>query len=116
MTINDIGYLLIKSINNNSSENKAKFLRKTQVFKDKKEENYNITLEDISHYITTYENKRMQFKTLYDEYLSKRFDLYMKWKKSKNVLDLDNLIKLERPPFEEIPDIYTKKRPMTKLK
>jgi hypothetical protein len=40
----------------------------------------------------------------------------MKWKKSKNVLDLDNLVKLDRPPFEDIPDIYTKKRPKTKLK
>jgi len=116
MTINDIGFLLLKSMNNNIPENRMKFLKKTKVFKDKKEEEYNKNLEDISHYLATYENKRNQYRTLYDEYLSKRFALYSKWKKSKNVLDLDNLLKLERPPYEEIPDIYTKKRPVTKLK
>ena len=116
MTINDIGFLLLKSMNNNSPENKVKFLKVSKVFKDKNEEDYNKTLEDISNYIATYENKRNQNRTLYDEYLTKRFNLYMKWKKSKNVLDLDNLVKLDRPPFEDIPDIYTKKRPKTKLK
>jgi len=116
MTINDIGFLLLKSMNNNSPENKVKFLKISKVFKDKNEEDYNKTLEDISNYIATYENKRNQNRTLYDEYLTKRFNLYMKWKKSKNVLDLDNLVKLDRPPYEDIPDIYTKKRPKTKLK
>jgi len=116
MTINDIGFLLLKSMNNNSPDNKVKFLKISKVFKDKNEEDYNKTLEDISNYIATYENKRNQNRTLYDEYLSKRFNLYMKWKKSKNVLDLDNLVKLDRPPYEDIPDIYTKKRPKTKLK
>ena len=116
MTINDIGFLLLKSMNNNSPENKVKFLKVSKVFKDKKEEDYNKTLEDISHYIATYENKRSLNTSLYDEYISRRFSLYMKWKKSKNVLDLDNLVKLDRPPFEDIPDIYTKKRPKTKLK
>lgn len=116
MTINDIGFLLLKSMNNNSPENKVKFLKTVKIYKDKKEEDYNKTLEDISNYIATYENKRSQNKNLYDEYLSNRFNLYMKWKKSKNVLDLDNLLKYDRPPYEEIPDIYTKKKPKTKLK
>ena len=58
MTINDIGLLLIKSINNNNAENKLKFLKTSKIYKDKKEENYNKTLEDISYYIATYENKR----------------------------------------------------------
>ncbi len=116
MTINDIGFLLLKSMNNNSPENKVKFLKISKVFKDKNEEDYNKTLEDISNYIATYENKRNQNRTLYDEYLTKRFNLYMKWKKSKNVLDLDNLVKLDRPPYDDIPDIYTKKKPKTKLK
>ena len=116
MTINAIGLLLIKSINNNSSENKAMFLKTTKKYNDKKEDDYNKNLEDISYYISTYENKRNNYKKIYDEYLSKRFNLYMKWKKSKNVLDLDNLMKLSRPPYEEVPDIYTKKRPKTNLR
>jgi hypothetical protein len=116
MTINDIGLLLIKSINNNSSENKTTFLKTTKVYKDKNEEDYNKNLEDISYYISKYENKRNEYRNLYDEYLSKRFNLYMKWKKSKNVLDLDNLIKLNRPHYEEVPDIYTKKRPKINLR
>jgi len=114
--INKIGLLITKSINKNNSENKMKLLKIIEDYKNKKEDIHNKTIEDISYYLATYENKRNENRNLYNEYLERRFVLYKKWYNSKNKLDLDNLFKLEKPNFEEIPEIYTKKRPNSYLK
>lgn len=116
MDINNIGLLLINSINKNNPENKNKFIKVIKNYNDIKEEKHNQLLEDISYYISKYENKRDQNKTLYEEYIQKRFNLYKKWKDSKNKVNLENLFKLKQPNYDDIPDIYTKTRPKNKLK
>jgi hypothetical protein len=116
MELNKIGLLLINSIHKNNTENKNNFFKSTKNFKDRQEMAHNKYLEDISYYISHYEKKRNENKNLYDEYLAKRFILYKNWKDSKQINDLNKLLKLDMPKFEEVPDIYTKKRPKSLLK
>ena len=116
MNINNIGLFLLNSINKNNTDNKNNFLKVVKKYKEKKEDEQNKLLEDISYYRSNYESKRDQNNTLYDEYLQKRFGLYKKWHDSKKKIDLDNIFKLNRPPFYDVPEIYTKNRPRTKLK
>lgn len=116
MNINNIGLILLNSINKNTTENKKIFLNDIKKYKDEKEKEQNKLLEDISYYIANYENKREENKTLYNEYIQRRFSLYNKWMETKKKLDLDNLFKLQKPPYNDVLDIYTKKRPKTNLK
>lgn len=114
--INNIALLLLDSINKNSLENKTTFMKNIKIYKEKKEKEHNQLLEDINYYTAKYENKRNENNTLYEEYLNKRFPLYKKWLNSKKKVDLDNLFKLQKPNFNDIPDIYTKIKPRTLLK
>ncbi len=114
--INNIALSLLDSINKNTPENKTTFMRNIKTYKDIKEMEHNQMLEDINYYTTKYENKRNENNTLYEEYLNKRFPLYKKWLDSKKKVDLDNLFKLKKPEFNNVPDIYTKIKPKTLLK
>ena len=114
--INNIGLLLLNSINKNTPENKNTFMKNIKNYKDNKEKEHNQLLQDISYYTANYESKRDVNNSLYEEYLNKRFPLYKKWMNSKKKIDLDNLFKLQKPKYNDIPDIYTKIKPRTLLK
>jgi len=116
MNVNKIGLLLINCINNNNNVNKNIFIKNINEYRDYKETLHNKYLDDLSYYISNYENKRIKNNNLYNEYLQKRFNLYKQWLDNKNIGNLHNLISLERPELEEIPNIYTKKRLLSKLK
>ena len=72
MNLNDFGLSLLDCINKNNVENKKKFMKNINEYKDKNEMLHNQYLEDISYYISNYENKRIENQNLYDEYLNKR--------------------------------------------
>ena len=72
--------------------------------------------DNISYYLSTYENKRNENRYLYDEYVQKRLILYNKWNTTKNNTDLIKLLYFSKLNLEEIPEIYTKKRYKTMLK
>lgn len=111
MNINNIGVLLINSINKNSPENKTKFLKEVKSYNTDKANEAAKIASDLNFYVTNYENKRDSTNSLYTEYIQRRFELYKKWIDSKKKVDLENLFKLKQPEFNIIPDIYTKKRP-----
>jgi len=116
MNINNIGILLINSINKNSPENKTKFLKEVNSFNATKSKEAAKLMSDLNYYVTNYENKRDSSNSLYTEYIQKRFALYKKWIDSKKKVDLENLFKLKQPEFNVIPEIYTKKRPQVFFK
>lgn len=116
MNLNGFGLLLLDCVNKNNAENKKMFMKNINEYKDKKENLHNQYLEDISYYISNYENKRVENQNLYDEYLNKRFFLYKQWMDNKTIGNLQKLLAFPRPELTEIPEIYTKKRIISKLK
>ena len=76
MELNNIGFLLINSINKNNDVNKRNLMKNIKDYNDNQENKYNNNLEDISYYLSTYENKRNENRYLYDEYVQKRLILY----------------------------------------
>lgn len=111
MNINNIGILLLNSINRNNSENKFKFIKEVDNYNKKKNDDNDKLAEDLNYYTANYENKRDENNSLYNEYIQKRFALYKNYIDSKRKIDLDNLFKLKTPVYNNIPDIYTKKQP-----
>ncbi len=116
MEINKIGLFLIDSINKNNNENKNKFMKIIKNFKDNQEIKHNENLEDLSYYLANYENKRNENKSLYDEYIHKRFLLYNQWINRRNNSNLIKLLNFPKLELEEVPEIYTKKRFKNMLK
>lgn len=69
-------------------------------------------LEDIDQqkynkYIALYENERIKNNIEYDLYLNNRAELLNAFKKSNVKSDLINLLKFQRPPMKQVPDIYS---------
>lgn len=116
MNSNNIGLLLLDCVNKNNMENKKMFIKKVDEYRNKKEDLHNQYLEDISYYISNYENKRIENDNIYQEYLQKRFILYKQWMDNKTIGNLQKLLAFPRPEIKEIPEIYTKKRTISKLK
>ncbi len=116
MNLNDFGLSLLDCVNKNNVENKKKFMKNINEYKDKNEKLHNQYLEDISFYISNYENKRIENQNLYDEYLNRRFFLYKQWMENKSIGNLQKLLAFPRPELTEVPEIYTKKRIISKLK
>jgi hypothetical protein len=116
MNFNKFGLSLLDCVNNNNGENKKIFMKNINEYRDKKEELHNQYLEDISYYISNYENKRIENQNLYQDYLNRRFLLYKQWKDNKTIGNLQQLISFPRPELNEVPEIYTKKRIISKLK
>jgi len=116
MILNNFGLLLLDSIYKNNSENKKNFMKNINEYNDKNEKLHNQYLNDISFYISNYENKRIENQNLYDEYLNKRFSLYKQWIDNKSIGNLQKLLAFPRPELIEVPEIYTKKRIISNLK
>ena len=105
----DIGYILIDNIINIKNDtNKTKLLsavkNHNKHISDKKEE----LIEKQNIYINDYETPRKKNIDNYNKYLRNKEILYNKWKTSKAVKDLYELISLKQPEYTEIPnDIYS---------
>lgn len=107
MKLNDFGLLLtsaINSINPNAKKElitiseKEKYLRLINQEKEEKKREV---------YLNTYEYKREKNRLLYDEYLANRRILYNKWKESKTIANLQELLSYKLPEIIEVPDVYT---------
>lgn len=109
LSLIDIGYILIDNIINIKNDtNKTKLLSSVKNhnkhISDKKEE----LIEKRNIYINDYETPRKNNIDNYNKYLRNKEFLYDKWKKSKTVKDLYELISLKQPEYIEIPiDIYS---------
>jgi len=117
MNINKIGLSLLNCIRINNDVNKNIFLNKDiKDLREYNEKKHNKYLEDISFYISNYENKRNENTTIYEEYLNRRFGLYKQWLDNKNIDNLHKLVNFPRPELNDVPDIYTKQRIVSSLK
>lgn len=109
LSLIDIGYILIDNIINIKNDtNKTKLLSSVKNhnkhISDKKEE----LIEKQNIYINDYETPRKNNIDNYNKYLRNKEFLYDKWKTSKAVKDLYELISLKQPEYIEIPnDIYS---------
>jgi hypothetical protein len=116
MKLNDFGILLTSAINNTNPNAKKEILINS--------EKHRITLNEYQKkenikkdfYINNYENIREQNRTIYDEYIANREILYNKWKETKKIVDLENLIAYKLPDMQLIDEIYTKDIKKTNLK
>jgi hypothetical protein len=108
LSLFDIGYILIDNIINvKNDSNKIKLLSAVKTHNievsNKKEE----IIRKTNIYLNEYEIKRKNNNNNYDKFLKKKEDLFNKWKQSKKIKDLYNLISLQQPEYEDVPDIYT---------
>ena len=108
LSILDIGHILIDNvINIKNDSNKIKLLSALKIhnkdISDKKEE----IVKKTNLYINTYDMPRKNNLTNYDKYLRTKELLFNKWKQSKKTNDLYELISLQQPEYNEVPDIYT---------
>jgi hypothetical protein len=108
LSIIDIGHLLIDNIINiKNDNNKIKLLSVLKNYNkdilDKKED----IIKRSNMYITKYDMPRKNNKNNYDKFLRAKGLLFNKWKQSKKVKDLYELISLQQSEYIEVPDIYT---------
>jgi hypothetical protein len=108
LSIIDIGHILIDNIINiKIDSNKIKLLSALKNHnKDISDMNEEI-IKNRNMYITKYEIPRKNNNDNYDKFLRTKELLFNKWKKSKKVKDLYDLISLHQPEYIDIPDIYT---------
>ena len=108
LSILDIGHILIDNvINIKNDSNKIKLLSVLKNHnKDILDKNEDI-IKRTNIYITKYDMPRKNNNTNYDKFLRTKGLLFNKWKQSKKVKDLYELISLQQPEYIEIPDIYT---------
>jgi len=107
MSVIDIGYILLDTINSKTDLNKIKLINAIETYKkrinDKKENEIN----NRNRYITNYENKRKKNEDNYNLYLRENKLLYNKWLQSKKTKELYEYVSHKKPYYEEIEDIYT---------
>lgn len=60
-----------------------------------------------NNYNINYVEPRIRNKVLYNDYILERTDLYNKWRKTKHINDLYELVKLTPPEFDNVEEIYT---------
>jgi len=116
MRLNDFGLLLTSAIDNTNPNAKKELIslsdkeNRLKIFKEEKEN------KRIEYYKNTFENKRENDKKLYEEYLEHRKILYNKWRETKGIGDLQELITYKLPEISDIPEIYTSDIKKSKLK
>ena len=108
LSIIDIGHILIDNvINIKTDSNKIKLITALKYHNkdilDKKEE----IIKKTNIYTTKYDMPRKDNINNYDKFLRTKELLFNKWKQSKKVKDLYNLISLQQPEYIEVPEIYT---------
>jgi len=107
MSIIDIGYILLDTINSKTDLNKIKLINAIETYKkrinDKKENEIN----NRNRYITNYENKRKKNEDNYNLYLRENKLLYNKWIQTKKTKELYEYVSHKKPHYDEIDDIYT---------
>jgi hypothetical protein len=116
MKLNDFGILLTSAINNTNPNAKKEILinsEKYRIILNEYQKKENIKKD---FYINNYENIREQNRIIYDEYIINREILYNKWKETKGIADLENLIIYKFPDMQIIDEIYTKEIKKSKLK
>jgi len=107
MLINNLGLLLINTINNNTPTNKNKLFIGITNYKKDLQKKQDFIKKQKDNYINNYEQKRNEDKINYDEYLHNRNLLFNKWKKTKNPIDLQTLLSYKLPELYNVDNIYT---------
>ena len=116
MKLNDFGILLTTAINNTNPNAKKEIIMNSEKYKKTIMEKQEKENKKKEFYINNYENIREQYRILYEEYIANREILYNKWKETKGIADLQNLISHKLPDMQTIDDIYTKEIKISKLK
>ena len=107
MNINIFGLLLTNSINNNNIQNKNKLLTVINDNKKLKQEKNSSLISKNDYYFNNFIIKRNENDKNYETYLINRLLLYKTWKKTKSLIDLQNLVEFKTIEYNNVPDIYT---------
>lgn len=107
MKLNDFGLLLTSAVNNTNPNARKELILTSEKEKDMKIKKQEMIEKKKEFYLNTYEYARERNRILYDEYMANRRILYNKWKESKNLADLQNLISYKLPEIIDVPHLYT---------
>jgi hypothetical protein len=107
MSVIDIGYILLDTINSKTDLNKIKLINAIETYKKNMKDEKENEITNRNRYITNYENKRKKNEDNYNLYLRENKLLYNKWLQSKKTKELYEYVSHKKPYYEEIDDIYT---------
>lgn len=107
MKLNDFGLLLTSAINSTNPNAKKELITISEKERDLRIINQEKEAKKREVYLNTYEYNREKNRILYDEYLANRRILYNKWKESKTIASLQQLLSYNLPEINEVPDVYT---------
>lgn len=107
MSIIDIGYILLDTINSKTDLNKIKLMNAVKTYKKKMNDKKENEINNRNKYITNYENKRKKNEDNYNLYLRENKLLYNKWIQTKKTKELYEYVSHKKPYYDEIDDIYT---------
>lgn len=103
----NIGFILVDNINNKNDINKVKLLSSVGNFNKNLEKQKEYVIKKQNDYFIKYETPRKNNIDNYNKYLLDKNILYEKWNISKNIKDLYELLSLNKPIINDVPEIYT---------